>query len=151
MRTRRAFTLIEVLASLAIFAMTAVVLGAAYLNVLNSYQVAERTNADDDAVDFARSQLLVISDLATAQAGQEFDDGPRHVKWTAEIDPTSTTDLFTVIFTCVVSDPQQGGDKTTKQTFMLVRPTWSDPTERTSLRQNAANRIAVLQGRQAQQ
>jgi general secretion pathway protein I len=151
MRTRRAFTLIEVLAALAIFALTAVVLGAAYLNVLNSYQVAERTNANDDAVDFARSQLLVISDLATAETGQEFDDGPRHVKWTAEIDPTSTTDLFTVTFTCVVSAPPPDGEKTTKQTFMLMRPTWSDPTERSSLRQNAANRIAVLQGRQAQQ
>jgi prepilin-type N-terminal cleavage/methylation domain-containing protein len=150
MRTHRAFTLIEVLAALVIFAMTAVVLGSAYINVLNSYQAAQRSNANEDAIDFARSQLLVISDLATAETGQEFDDGQRHVKWTAEIDPTATTDLFTVVFTCVVTDPTAGGDKTTKETFMLTRPTWSDPTERTSLRQAAANRIAVVQGRQAQ-
>ncbi|HZZ18650.1 MAG TPA: hypothetical protein VFE25_04740 [Opitutaceae bacterium] len=138
------------MAALVIFVMTAVVLGSAYLNVLNSYQVAQRSNANEDAIAFARSQLLVISDLATAETGQEFDDGPRHVKWTAEIAPTNTTDLFTVIFTCVVTDPP-AGDKTTKETFMLMRPTWSDPTERTSLRQNAANRIAVLQGRQQAQ
>jgi hypothetical protein len=137
------------MAALLIFVMTAVVLGSAYLNVLNSYQVAQRSNGNEDAVDFARSQLLVISDLATAETGAEYDDGPRHVKWTAEIAPTATTDLFTVIFTCVVTDP--AGDKTTKENFMLTRPTWSDPTERTSLRQNAANRIAVLQGRQPQQ
>jgi general secretion pathway protein I len=73
------------------------------------------------------------------------------VKWTSEIDPTSTTDLFTVTFTCVVSAPAPDGEKTVKQTFMLMRPTWSDPTERTTLRQNAANRIALLQGRQPQQ
>jgi hypothetical protein len=135
--------------ALVIFAMTAVVLGSAYLNVLNSYQAAQRTNANEDAIDFAKSQLLVITDLATAETGQEFDDGERHVKWTAEIAPTSTTDLFTVTFTCVVNDPAAGGEKTTKDTFMLMRPTWSDATERTTLRQNAATRIAVLQGRQA--
>jgi prepilin-type N-terminal cleavage/methylation domain-containing protein len=149
MRTRRGFTLIEVLAALMIFSMTAVVLGAAYLNVLNSYQVAERANAHDDDVAFARSQLLVIADLVTAQTGAEFDDGDRHVKWTAEIDPTTTTDLFTVIFTCAVHDPAPGGDKTTKETFMLMRPTWSDPTERTALRQAAASRVALARGRQA--
>ncbi|HEY5227487.1 MAG TPA: prepilin-type N-terminal cleavage/methylation domain-containing protein [Opitutaceae bacterium] len=150
MRTRRGFTLIEVLAALMIFSMTAVVLGAAYLNVLNSYQVAQRSNAYEGDVSFARSQLLVISDLVTAQTGAEFDDGDRHVKWTAEIDPTTTTDLFTVTFTCEVKGPQPEGDKTTKETFMLVRPTWSDPTERTALRQAAASRIALAQGRQAQ-
>jgi len=133
-----------------IFSMTAVVLGAAYLNVLNSYQVAQRSNAYEGDVSFARSQLLVISDLVTAQTGAEFDDGDRHVKWTAEIDPTTTTDLFTVTFTCEVKGPQPEGDKTTKETFMLVRPTWSDPTERTALRQAAASRIALAQGRQAQ-
>jgi prepilin-type N-terminal cleavage/methylation domain-containing protein len=147
MQRRRGFTLIEVLAALMIFGLTAVVLGAAYLNVLNAYEVAQRSNADDGDVTFARSQLLTIADLATAQAGAEFDDGTRHVKWTAEIDPSSTTDLFNVTFTCVVSESGPNGPKTVTENFMLLRPTWSDPTERTTLRQNAANRIATFQGK----
>lgn len=151
MRTRRAFTLIEVLLSLVIFAMTAVVLGGAYVNVLNSYEAAQKANMNDADVSFARSQLLTQSDMPTAQAGAEFDDGDRHIKWTAEIDPADTTDLFTVTFTCVISGGQGAETKTVVETFMLMRPTWSDPTERTSLRQNAANRIAVLQGRQPAQ
>lgn len=151
MRRRSGFTLIEVLAALMIFAITAVVLGAAYLNVLNAYDVAQRSNADDGDVAFARSQLLAISDLPTAQTGQEFDDGGRHVKWTAQAEPTATTDLFTVTFTCVLTEPGPAGPKTVTETFMLTRPTWSDPTERTTLRQNAASRIALFQGKQPSQ
>ncbi len=142
--------MIEVLVALMIFGLTAVVMGAAYLNVLNSYEAAERSNRSGDEVAFARSQLLAISDLQTAVNGAEFDDGDRHVKWTAEIEPTATTDLFTVTFTCVISDTSAAAPKTTTETFMLLRPTWSDPTERTTLRKNAADRIALAQGKQAQ-
>ena len=150
MATRKGFTLIEVLVALMIFGLTAVVMGGAYLNVLNSYEAAQRSNKNDGEVSFARSQLLGIADLQTAETGQEFDDGDRHVKWTADVEPTNTTDLFTVTFTCVISDASAAGPKTIVETFMLVRPTWSDPTERTTLRQNAANRIALAQGRQPQ-
>jgi len=147
---RRGFTLIEVLVALAIFTLTAVVLGGAYLNVLNSYEVARRSNLNDSAVSFARSQLLSQADLQTAENGAAFDDGDRHVKWTAEIEPASTTDLFTVTFTCTVTEPSAHEPRVVVESFMLVRPTWSDPTARTQLRQDAANRIALVQGRQAQ-
>jgi len=150
MHRRSGFTLIEVMVALLIFSLTAVVMGAAYLNVLNAYDAAQRTNANEADVSFARSQLLTIADLATAQAGQEFDDDTRHVKWTAEIEPTNTTDLFAVIFTCVLTDPGAPSPKTVTENFMLLRPTWSDPTAETSLRQAAASRIALVQGRAAQ-
>jgi general secretion pathway protein I len=150
MRRSRGFTLVEVLAALMIFGLTAVVLGAAYLNVLNSYEIAKRSNLNDGDVSFARSQLLTQADLVTAQAGEEFDDGARHVKWTAQIDPAGTTDLFTVAFTCVLTDPAAPGPRTVIETFMLLRPTWSDPTAQSSLRQAAASRIALAQGKQPQ-
>jgi prepilin-type N-terminal cleavage/methylation domain-containing protein len=150
MPLRRGFTLVEVLVALVIFALMAIVLGGAYLNVLNSYEAARRANMSDEDVFFARSQLLSQSDLQTAQNGAEFDDGDRHVKWTAEIDPEKTTDLFTVTFTCTITDPSEPGPRNEVETFMLLRPTWSDPTTRSTLRQNAADRIALVQGRQGQ-
>ncbi len=149
MRRRSGFTLIEVLVALVIFVLTAVVLGGAYLNVLNSYEIARRANVSDEDVYFARSQLLSQSDLQTAQNGAEFDDGDRHVKWTADIEPANTTDLFAVTFTCAITEPQAPPTNIV-ETFMLMRPTWSDPTARTTLRQNAANRIASVQGKQPQ-
>jgi len=147
MRPSRGFTLVEVLAALLIFSLTAVVLGGAYLNVLNSYEAARRSNANEDDVYFARSQLLAQADLTQATAGAEFDDNDRHVKWSAEIEPAKTTDLFTVTFTCVVSQPSAGQPRTTVETFMLLRPTWSDPAARSELRANAATRIAQVQGK----
>jgi prepilin-type N-terminal cleavage/methylation domain-containing protein len=150
MGRRSAFTLIEVLVALLIFTLTAVVLGGAYLNVLNSYEVAQRANVNDNDVAFARSQLLTIADLPTAEAGAEFDDGNRHVKWTAEIDPADTTDLFTVTFTCVLTSPGTAPTKTVVENFMLLRPSWSDPSAQSTLRAAAASRIAVVQGRQPQ-
>jgi len=149
MPNRRGFTLIEVLVALMIFALTAVVLGGAYVNVLNSYEIARRANMNDEDVSFARSQLLGQPDLQTAQNGAEFDDGDRHVKWTAEVDPANTTDLFTVTFTCAITDTTASAPRNVVETFMLVRPTWSDPTARSQLRQSAADRIALVQGRQA--
>ncbi len=154
MRARRGFTIIEVLVALTVFAITAVVLGGAYLNVLNSYEVARRANTNDADLAFARSQFLSQSDLQTAETGAEFDDnlpdGTRHVKWTAEVEPTNTTDLFTVTFKCTISDPRASAPREVTETFMLVRPTWSDPTDRSTLRQNAASRIAQVQGKQPQ-
>jgi len=145
----RAFTLIEVVVALVIFALMAVVLGSAYVNVLNSYEIARKLNQRDQDLDFARSQLLAISDLQKAEAGDEFDDGDRHVKWTADIEPAGATDLFTVTFTYEVTDPAQPASQKTVETFMLLRPTWSDPVAQTKLRQAAADRIALAQGRQA--
>ena len=143
------FTLIEVLVSLVIFALAAVVLGMAYVNVLNAYEVARTANARDDAVDFARQQLLIQPDLETAEKGAQFDDGDRHVTWTAGIDQASTTDLFNVTFTCLVSEGAKSPQKTVEQ-FMLLRPTWSDPTVQSKLRADAATRIAKFQGKQSQ-
>jgi|HubBroStandDraft_1064217.scaffolds.fasta_scaffold47256_3 prepilin-type N-terminal cleavage/methylation domain-containing protein len=141
------FTLIEVMVALAIFGLTAVVLGAAYVNVLNSFEVARNSNVNNEDVYFARSLLLSQADLQTATTGTEFDDGDRHVKWSADIEPANTTDLFAVTFTCEISEPLKGRPRTVVENFMLLRPTWSDPTARSTLRQAAADRISAFQGK----
>ncbi len=149
MNRARGFTLPEVMVALMIFAAAAVVLGAAYVNILQGYQVAGRMTSEDQDVAFARQELLAQPDLKTAEKGDAFDtvDG-RHVSWTAQVTSASTTDLFAVEFTCEITEPAPKPATKVVQDFMLLRPTWSDPTERTNLRQAAANRIAVLQKRQ---
>lgn len=156
-RSRRrtdGFTLIEVLVALLVFSMASIVLVASYLNILNAYRATNQGLEEDRHVQFCRQELMKISDVTTAQAGDEFDtpDNPpveasKHVKWTADIVPTATTDVFTVTMTVVVTggggDPQQ-----TVDTFTLLRPTWSDPTDRNTLRQSNVARVMELQGRQ---
>jgi general secretion pathway protein I len=151
MNSKSGFSLIEVLVALMIFALAAVVLGAAYVNILQSYETAGRAGQEDQDVAYARQELLLQPDLATAEKGDEFDtvDG-RHVSWTAAITPAATTDLFTVVFTCEAAEPPPKAATKVTQTFMLLRPTWSEAADRTNLRQAAATRIADAQAKKTQ-
>jgi general secretion pathway protein I len=150
--TFRAFSLVEVLVALAIFALSAIILGSSYVNVLNSYAVAARSAQTNEDIGFARSLVTTQPDITKLQDGGEFDSATsgRHVKWSAEITPTATADLFTVVFTCEITDAAQPQPDKTVQTFMLLRPTWSiDPAARSQLRQDTRNRINELQGKTA--
>lgn len=143
-----AFTLLEVIVALAIFALAAVVLGAAYVNILNAYAAVARGNQADEDLRFARAQLLAEPDRTKAETGGDFAAGDgRTVKWHATIAATATADLFTVTFTCERPDAADGGTRATTEQFMLLRPTWADPAENTKLKQDAQDRIAALQGK----
>jgi len=147
----QAFTLIEVLVALAIFAMAAIVLGATYVNVLNSYAAIDRDRDADEDVRFACAQLRAIPDLLTVQAGDQFDStNNRHLTWTATVDPTNIADLFTVTFNCEITDPSLPNPKKIAQVFTLYRPTWSDAVQRSQLLQDAKDRIAAIQGAKQQ-
>jgi hypothetical protein len=133
-----------------IFALTAVVLGGAYVNVLNSYEVAPALERERRRRDLRALAAPAQSDLPTAQAGAEFDDGDRHVKWTAEIDPSDTTDLFTVTFTCVITDPAGSGTRRrSSRTSCSCARRGRTRRRAPTLRQAAADRIAKFQGKVA--
>lgn len=140
----------EVLVALAIFAMAAIALAGAYLNVLNGYEVAKRGIANDPDVAFARSIVLQEPDRTKLEPGGEFDTAEgHHVKWSVDIASTSLNDLFTVTFTCEVTDPAEKQPEKTVETFTLLRPTWSiDQAEHDKLLQDAKNRILQMQGKQ---
>ncbi len=146
-RGARAFTILEVLVALAIFAMAAIALGAAYVNVLTSYAMLNRVAERDEDVRFARTAFLAESEREKAEEGAEFESSQgRRVRWSAQIEPTNVADLFTVTFTCEVTDPADARSRVLTQTFRLLRPTWSDAGERETLRAEARTRILEYQG-----
>ena len=141
----RAFTLLEVLIALAIFAVAAVVLGAAYVNVLTAYASIEPRNAYDSEVKFVRAVLLAQADRKKAEKGDDVNlPENRHARWNATIEETDVADLFHVRFTCVIDGSDLAKPFKVDQTFMLLRPTWSDPAVRDKLQQAAAARIQKL-------
>jgi prepilin-type N-terminal cleavage/methylation domain-containing protein len=149
---KQAFTLIETMVALVIFAMISVVLGSAYLNVLNSYAVVGRGHEDDQEIAFCRQELLAQPDYNTAVAGDQYTavDGSQ-VQWSAAIDAQGgATDLFTVVLTVQIAPNLQAEPRVITQTFTVLRPTWSltgpDPTVEASERTAAATRIGQLQG-----
>jgi general secretion pathway protein I len=152
-RRERAFTLLEVLVALCIFAMAAVVLSASYLNVLNSYEAVSRGLQTNEDFAFARQLVLNEPDREKLEKGGEFDTtNNRHVRWSVEIESGTIADVFKVTFTCEIADPTLPQPDKLTQTFMLLRPTWSiDAAERGKLHEDAKTRILELQGKLQQQ
>ena len=141
----RGFTILEVLASLAIFAIAAIVLGAAYVNVLNGYQLAERSTQINADVRFAREILFYQSDLDKVEEGGDFEtaDG-RQVSWIAEVAPTLIADLFEVTFEVRIQPEGMGDRELFTERFRTLRPTWSEEDEREKLRQESRDRITQM-------
>jgi len=141
-RRSRGFTLIEVMVALMIVFVAGMALTAAYVNVLNAYAIVGKATEKAEDVRFARAQLLAEADRTKAEEGANFDlpDGG-HATWKATIDPTDIADLFTVTFTCDITGTDKASTGTTTETFMLMRPTWSDGDEATKLRDQVKQRI----------
>lgn len=130
-----------------IFALASIILASAYVNVLNSYAVADKFAESNADVTFARSLVLTEPDRKKLEQGGEFQTSDnRRVRWEVELLPTTTADLFTVNFTCTIDALGAGEPTKTTQSFVLLRPTWSiDPAERSKLREDAKNRILEMQ------
>ena len=138
--------------ALLIFALAATVLAGAYLNVINSYSIVAQGNQSDSDFAFARSLVVLEPDIKKLENGGEFDTADnRHARWSVDIQPTTTADLFTVVFSCEFTGLSGGEPQKNSETFMLLRPTWSiDPAARSQLRQDTKNRILELQGQKTQ-
>ncbi len=141
-QSRRGFTLIEVLISLAIFALAAVVLSAAYLNIISSYSDMGARQQNEEDWKWLRLTVLFEPDRKKIEDGGRIvlPEGQQLV-WTAKIDPTDVADLFRVTLTGETA--QTTGPEAWKrsQTLQLLRPTWSDPAEREKLREVTRQRL----------
>lgn len=145
---RSGFTLLEVLVSLAIFAMAAVVIGATYVNALNAYQAADARNEYTQDLRFVRTAVLTDADRDKVEEGGDISLGDnKRAHWQADIEPTSTADLFSVTWTCEITDPAQPKPYKVTQTFLLLRPTWSDSVSRSQLLDQAKQQILEIQGK----
>ena len=141
-----AFTLIEVLVSLAIFALAAVVLGTAYVNVLLNYHQMQRHGTDRSEIAMARADLLAEPDRSRAERGGEValaDGGV--LRWQAKLEETSLADLFLVELALEIVPAGPAPRRREHETFLLLRPTWSDPAMHEELR--TASRARLLKRR----
>lgn len=145
---RRAFTLIEVLVSLAIFALAAVVLSAAYLNIISSYsRMGSRQQAEED---WNWLRLVVLSEpdrKKVEDGGRLALPGGQQLVWTAKIEPTDVADLFRVTLhgeTAQTTGPEAWQRD---QMVQLLRPVWSDPADREKLRDVTRQRLTKQRSR----
>jgi prepilin-type N-terminal cleavage/methylation domain-containing protein len=136
------FTLIEVLAGLAILAMAAVVLGAAYINTLNAHNAVKVRAASGHEIDYLRDAILNEPERETVEKGGEVNlPDNRRLQWDAVIEEASVPDLFKVTVRGRISGTAATSDDSFEQSLMLLRPTWSDPAKREQLRTDWVKRI----------
>ena len=145
---RRAFTLIEVLMSLAIFALAAVSLGAAYSNVLMGRLALRQDEQRMDDLARCRAALLETPGFDDVETGGEIHlPGGRNARWKGKIEATAVSDLFAVQLTSEIQ-AEEGGDYGPEilETRMLLRPTWSIPSDRQKIRDEARQRLEKERG-----
>lgn len=132
-----AFSLVEVLIAIAIFALSASVLMSAFVNALLSRESAAKhdlLNADIRAI---RMQLLLEPNLENAEDGDEYETvHSGEASWEAQVAPTNVVDLFKVELSIRFSAPPEGLASNYTETLYLLRPTWSESDERSDLLQD---------------
>jgi general secretion pathway protein I len=135
--------------AMALFAMAAVMLASAYLNVLNSYETAGRAAQLNEDFAFARQLVLNEPDRKKVEEGGEFTTAAgNRAKWSVEIASTNVADVFRVAFTCEINDPARPEPDRVTQGFLVLRPTWViDAAERGKLKEDTKTRILELQGK----
>jgi len=145
---RKAFALIEVLVALAIFALAAVGLGAAYSNVLLSRMALKEKGVGEEDFARCRAAMLETANFADIEKGGDVylpDD--RMARWKCKIEPTTVADLFWVTITVEIQSTAGGPYGAPHvQSQWILRPTWSVESERTKLLADAKQRLLKIRG-----
>ncbi len=144
----RGFTLIEVLVSLAIFALAAVGLGSAYSNVLLGRMALKQTSTELEDMARARAALMESANFEDAEGGGDIHlPGNRTARWKSKIEPTSVSDLFSVVLSVEIQAEENGEYSPEKtEARLLLRPTWSVPADRTKIRDEAKQKLERERG-----
>jgi prepilin-type N-terminal cleavage/methylation domain-containing protein len=145
---KKAFTLIEVLVALSIFALAAVGLGAAYSNVLLSRMALKEKGMGEEDFARCRAAMLETANFADIEKGGDVylpDD--RMARWKGKIEPTTVADLFWVTITVEIQATAGGSyGAPREQSQWILRPTWSVESDRTKLLADTKQRLLKIRG-----
>ncbi len=130
----KAFSLIEVLIALALFAVCSNLIASAFINALLARERDPSIAYRDIGIDTVRRQLLLEKNLEDAEEGGTVKLIQDHeALWSVEIFPTDIIDLFECRLDIEFLEDELSQKGIYSETLYLLRPTWSDPSERATL------------------
>ncbi len=142
----RAFTILEVLVSLAIFYLAAIALGAGYANILQNIRSAKALQEESGDLRTIRALLLAEPDRKKVEQGGDVVSGDgKHLHWEATIADTRVGDLFGVTLVSECIDNFSNTSWKRSESFMVLRPSWSEGVVRDKLRAEAKARLENVQ------
>lgn len=127
------FSLIETVVAVAIAGFAFFMLTETFFNVLLTLESLEGQSDYQKDVRFVRSQIIQLADLDEVESGGEIttlDLG--EARWEAEVEETETADLFKLLLEVEFENPS-GESIEYQEMLYLLRPTWSDPIDRSSI------------------
>ena len=131
----RAFTLMECIAALALFAIVAVLISQTCFNCLSSVDRIKKDSYKDALADYVRGKILACSSLEEFQNGFDiYDQEGNSVTISGDAEPTDIIDLFILTVECE--------DLHYKESFYLLRPDWYN-----QLKTNFIDREEILDDR----
>jgi len=145
--THKAFSLIEVMVAMAIAAVAFTVLSQTFVNTLRVLgSLTFEANREND-LRFVRSQIILEPDRDTFEDGGEIETlNFGTARWEAEIEETSVVDLFLVRLRIELSGGNNTDPSEHEETLYLLRPTWSDPIDRSIILENARDALEDERG-----
>ena len=142
---RRGFTLVEVIAAVALFAFATIGLAGAYIDVLNGLERVKVDQQLEQELAFVRTQVLLQPDLDEVELGGDVPTATHGLaRWTTAVTPSErVADLFRVDLEIELEgDGEAIPSSTFTQTLYLLRPDWSEPTDRDDIRSLRREEIA---------
>ncbi len=140
-RPTAAFSLIEAVIAIAIAGIAFFVLTETFFNILLTLERLQSESDFQKDVRFVRGQVIRLADRAAVEAGGDIitlDSG--RADWSATVEDTEVADLFRVRLEIEFTGAD-GQRVAHGETLYLLRPTWSDPIERSALITEARQRI----------
>lgn len=139
--TAHGFSLIEIIIAIAIAGMAFVVLTQTFVYTLDALHGVRNEPHERPDLRFVRSQIILEQDRDSFENGGEIetlDIGT--VRWEGIIEETAVVDLFRVELQLDIDLPD-GERRDQRETLYLLRPTWSDPAERSILLDDARREL----------
>ena len=133
---QRAFSLIEVMVAVALFAIAVTVLSQSFLNGLVPLAQFKKQRSVEQDVRFVRRQVFSIKDRKELEEGGEIETATSGLaQWEVEIEQAGVIDLHKVTLTIRFAGNKRYKAQTVSRTHYLLRPLWSDADERSELLQ----------------
>lgn len=131
MRRSTAFTLLEVLAGIAILGLAATVLGAAYVNTVQAHAAVARRAATGSGLEYLRAAVLGEPEREKVEQGGRLPlPGELGLTWETTVEEAAVPDLFRVHLRGRMTDAVGDTVEEFSVTLMLWRPGWTEPGRR---------------------